>query len=159
VLVWQQDPERSQPFVEMSYPAFRDWRSGSAVLFEELAGMPSTNQGFTMTGRVVSRSRSPALVTWSFFRTLGVAPLLGRGFRADDDRRGAPAWSCWATSCGKSDSAPTRTSSGPSLVLDREPFTVVGVMPPGFDYPAGRRFGRRWCRESASWPSSRASSG
>jgi predicted permease len=136
VLVWQQDPERSQPFVEMSYPAFRDWRSGSAV-FEELAGMPSTNQGFTMTGRGEPVALTGRLVTWSFFRTLGVAPLLGRGFEPDDDRRGAPRVVVLGHELWQERFGADPHIVGTSLVLDREPFTVVGVMPPGFDYPAG----------------------
>src|SRR5512141_2352923 len=50
VLLWQSDRERGQPFVEMSYPTFRDWRSEHGV-FEDLAGFPSTNQAWVMTGR------------------------------------------------------------------------------------------------------------
>ena len=50
VLFWQNDRTRNQPFVEMSYPAFRDYREQNQV-FAELAGMPSTNQGLLLTGR------------------------------------------------------------------------------------------------------------
>ncbi len=44
-LVWQRDPGRAQPFVELSYPVFRGWREEGRA-FEELAGMSSTNQSW-----------------------------------------------------------------------------------------------------------------
>ena len=50
VLVWQSDRHRNRPFVEMSYPAFRDWRERNRV-FEDLAGRPSTNQAWMLSVR------------------------------------------------------------------------------------------------------------
>jgi len=88
VLVSQRDRERGQPFVEMSYPTFRDWRADDTV-FEDLAGFPSTNQGWVMAGQGEPTSVTGRLVSANFFDVLGVAPALGRTLRPDDDRRGA----------------------------------------------------------------------
>ena len=87
-LVWQSDRERGQPFVEMSYPAFRDWRASNPA-FEDMAGMPSTNQSWTLSGRGEPVELVGRLVSWSFFDVLGVSPALGRPFREEEDRRGA----------------------------------------------------------------------
>src|SRR5262245_20787126 len=88
-LVWQSDRERAQPFLEMSYPAFRDWRAGNPV-FEDMAGLPSTNQSWTLSGRGEPVELMGRLVSWSFFDVLGVPPALGRTLLAEDDRRGVP---------------------------------------------------------------------
>jgi putative ABC transport system permease protein len=74
-----------------------------------------------------------SLVTPNLFRTLGVGPVLGRDFRAGDDRVVILSDACWRQRFG-SDS----TILGRSIDLDLagtaqiERYTVIGVMPPGF---------------------------
>jgi len=67
-----------------------------------------------------------------FFSVLGVAPLLGREFTADEDRPGGPtavvlSADLWRTAFGSDPAA-----VGHSITLRGEPFTVVGIMPDGF---------------------------
>jgi putative ABC transport system permease protein len=138
VMLWQRDERRGQPFVEMSYPAFRDWRASNTV-FEDLAGLPSTNQSWTLTGRGEPVELTGRLVSWNLFSVLGVAPALGRGFVPEDDRRGAVrvvvlGHELWRDAF---DASPSIVGAG--ITLDREAFTVVGVMPEGFAHPAGAR--------------------
>ena len=135
-LVWQSDRERGQPFVEMSYPTFRDWRASNPC-FEDLAGLPSTNQTWTLSGRGEPVELVGRLVSWSFFDVLGVRPALGRALVAEDDRRGAPRVTVLGHALWRDRFASDPRIVGTSIVLDREPFTVVGVMPEGFAYPAG----------------------
>ena len=109
-LVWQSDRERGQPFVEMSYPAFRDWRASNPA-FEGMAGMPSTNQSWTLSGRGEPLELVGRLVSWSFFDVLGVSPALGRPFREEEDRRGAARVVVLSHGCGATASRRTRASS------------------------------------------------
>jgi putative ABC transport system permease protein len=136
VTVWQQDLDRSQPFVEMSYPAFRDWRAANPA-FEDLAGLPSTNQSWTLTGRGEPVELTGRLVSWSFFEVMGVRPALGRTLTPEDDRRGAARVVVLGHDLWRGRFGADPRVVGTSLVLDGEPFTVVGVMPRGFAYPAG----------------------
>jgi putative ABC transport system permease protein len=136
VLLWQSDLERGQPFVELSYPAFRDWRARNPV-FEDLAGLPSTNQSWTLSGRGEPVRLVGRLVTWNFFSALGVPPALGRAFLPDDDRRGAARVVVLGHGLWRDRFASDPGVVGRVVVLDRQPFTVVGVMPEGFAYPAG----------------------
>jgi len=67
-----------------------------------------------------------------FFQVLGVAPLVGREFTADEDRAGGPpavilSYSLWRSMFGRDPSIVGRT-----LSLRGEAATIVGVMPPGF---------------------------
>ena len=135
-LVWQSDLQRGQPFVEMSYPTFRDWRARNTV-FEDLAGLPSTNQSWTLRGRGEPVELVGRLVSWNFFSVLGVRPALGRALVAEDDRRGAARVVVLGHGLWRDRFAADPRVVGSSVVLDQQPFTVVGVMPEGFAHPAG----------------------
>jgi predicted permease len=75
------------------------------------------------------------LATGGFFRTLGVGALLGRTFTESDDSRGGGAdgpvavitYACWQRRFGGAVEA-----IGSRLSINRVPFTIVGVTPPGF---------------------------
>ena len=74
------------------------------------------------------------LVSAEFFSTLGIKPLLGRDFLAEDDRPGAtPAailsYGFWQRRFGDDPSI-----IGKQLTLNNQSFTVVGITPPNFQY-------------------------
>ncbi|HEX2310793.1 MAG TPA: ABC transporter permease, partial [Vicinamibacterales bacterium] len=78
-----------------------------------------------------------ALVTGGFFDVLGVQPILGRAFTRADDEPGAEdvlviSHGLWQRRYGGS-----RDVIGRRVALNERPFTIVGVMPPDIDYPAG----------------------
>jgi putative ABC transport system permease protein len=134
VLLWQNDGPRGQPFVEMSYPMYRDWRDHNLV-FADLAGMPSTSQSWVLTGRGRPVAVTGRIVTANFFSVLGVAPALGRGFVSADDRLGARRVAVLANSLWRERFGASPDVVGQTATLDGESFTVVGVMPAGFAYP------------------------
>jgi predicted permease len=136
VVMWQSDRPRSQPFVEMSYPTFRDWRAHNFV-FEDLAGMPSTNQSWVLTGRGEPAKITGRIVTASFFPVLGVPPARGRALLPEDDRQGAARVVVLSHALWRDRFGAAADVIGQAAVLDGQPFTVVGVMPPGFAYPRG----------------------
>jgi putative ABC transport system permease protein len=73
-----------------------------------------------------------ALVTGSFFETLGLNPIVGRLLTAADDRPGAPlvavsSYDYWERHLGRDPRV-----IGEPLVLNGAPVTIVGVTPPGF---------------------------
>ena len=93
-------------------------------------------------GSAIVRGRGPAerLMSWSvsagFFPLLGARPLLGRGFRAGEDRPGsAPvavlSHGFWVDRMGGDPRVLGRT-----VTLDTTAYAIVGVMPAGFRYPA-----------------------
>ena len=140
-LVWQSDRERGQPFVEMSYPTFRDWRA--------------SNPGRSRTSPACRARTRPGSLTGAASRSTLVGrlvsvELLRRARRAARARPRAPAPRTIGRGAPRvvvleprAVARPLRLgparSSGRAIVLDHEPFTVVGVMPRGFAYPRGRR--------------------
>ena len=78
-----------------------------------------------------------AAITGDFFGVLGVKPLLGRALHRTDDRIGAEnviaiSHGLWQRRYGGS-----RDVIGRALILRERRFTIVGVMPAGFEYPRG----------------------
>lgn len=81
-----------------------------------------------------------ALVSRDAFEVLGVRPIMGRTFLPEEQQQGGvPAvlvsHGYWQRNLGGSGDALGRV-----LMIDYEPFTVVGVMPPGFDFPSRTEF-------------------
>lgn len=76
-----------------------------------------------------------AHVTANLFRVLGVAPLLGRDFSADDERAGAPAVAMLSYDVWRGRYAADPAIVGKPIRIDARAATVVGVMPANFSYP------------------------
>jgi putative ABC transport system permease protein len=110
---------------------FLDWRD-SSTLMDLAAAEP---YGLDLTGSGDPVGLDVWRVSESFFDVLGVAPALGRTFVADEHRTGSDRVALLSDRIWR-----TRFGSDPSIVgrilmLDRQPFRVVGVLPDGVDYP------------------------
>jgi macrolide transport system ATP-binding/permease protein len=135
-----QDPQRLAqlfesiplgPLFHLSYPDYLDWKRmqksfTSLDVFEPYGFMMKTPDGL--------RKTNGAHVSAGFFRTLGVAPILGRDFYDGEDAA-APArtvllsYSVWQKQYGSSASV-----LGKSVVLDGDTYTIIGVLPRGFSF-------------------------
>jgi predicted permease len=71
-------------------------------------------------------------VSAGFFETLGVPPLMGRGFASEEDRTGGPAAVVLSAPLWRALFAADPGVVGRTIVLRGAPHTVVGVMPDGF---------------------------
>jgi predicted permease len=95
--------------------------------------------GYTYVSYGLSRVGQPAQIqagrmTPSVFSVLGVAPLLGRVFTPEEDRqRARVAVLSYATWKSRFNGNPHVL--GTTIDLDREPYTVIGVMPRNFEFP------------------------
>jgi putative ABC transport system permease protein len=123
------------------------WKGGAEVYspqnFLDVAAQASSfsglaaidGSGVTLTGQGAAARLEGAEVSASFFDVLRVRPLHGRGFVAEENEPGRnkvvvlghPLWR-------------DRFGADPGLVghtvsLNRQPYVVVGVAPPGFRYP------------------------
>jgi predicted permease len=133
LVVWETDPARNQPLIEVSYLNFLDWQRQARTV-DAMAAFGS--QHWPGLGRIGSAVVPLALrgVSTTFFPTLGVAPLHGRNFDAADARPDTPrpiilSHRLWQTRFGG------RAMVGEQLFIDGETHVVAGIMPPGFAYP------------------------
>lgn len=105
-----------------------------ATSFEELAASIS---GSTVNIRYKGQPKrlTGAYITHNYFRTLGVKPEIGKDFRPEDDRTGAEKVVLLANSLWKSDFNSDPDIIGESIRVNGKVSTVVGIMPPNFNFP------------------------
>ena len=117
--------------MSVSWPNYQDWRARQQS-FEILA--ISRSSPVTWTGGPETRRLEGRRVSYNFFDALRVHPALGRGFVPDDDRAGSPLVVIVTHEFADQSLGGATAAVGRALTLDGRPFTVVGVLPPGFRY-------------------------
>ena len=116
----------------VSPPNGRDWRNGNATL-EALSFY--NEQVLTLTGISAPSRVFAGVVDGEFARVMRVPPLLGRPVGEEDTRLGARKVAVIGYGLWQSVFGGDRTIVGRAVMLEVEPYEVVGVMPPGFDFP------------------------
>lgn len=135
VMLWQDQRARGGPEDEWLAPAhFVDWRARSRSL-EASAVFRNANPALTGAGE--PEQLRGWQVSAAFLRTLGVAPALGRDFTARDDVPGAPGTAIITHGLWTRRFGADRSIVGRTISLNREPWTVIGVLPPSFRSPFG----------------------
>src|SRR5438876_6885899 len=74
-------------------------------------------------------------VTEGFFKILGVSPIMGRDFTADDNKPGAEKVTILGHEIWQRDFNGDRNIVGQSVRINGKSATVIGVMPPNFKFP------------------------
>ena len=138
VVMWKRDRTANQPLVELSIPEFNDWRAMSQS-FESLAATPTSvyGYGYVLTGRGEPVQIESSRVSADFFTTLGVRPLVGRTFTADDDRPGAARVAVISHRLWRNQFGADASVIGQTVTLNDTGFSVVGVMPADFEFLKG----------------------
>ena len=139
VTLWQTDPRDGGRPVEPAPANFLDWRE-QATSFERVAAVEPFS--FDHTGAGEPEVFYGSLVTEGFFETLGVGAARGRTFLPDEFRPGSGVVvltdGFWRRRFGADPGI-----LGRALTLDGQPWTVVGVLPPGFALGLERGRGER----------------
>ena len=89
----------------------------------------------TLTGAGEAASMTAAFVTADFLEVLGVRPALGSGFAPAEHQAGAGSVVILGDALWRDRFGANPAVLGTTATLDGIPRTVVGVMPPGFDFP------------------------
>lgn len=74
-------------------------------------------------------------VTEDFFKILGVSPIMGRDFTADDDKPGAEKVALLSHEIWQRDFNGDRNIVGQAVRINGKAATIIGVMPPNFKFP------------------------
>jgi predicted permease len=131
-LVAIQELNREGKRIQVTGPNFLDWRAQNSV-FEHLSAIRIANANLTLAGQ--AERIDLAQTSADFFDVFGVGPQLGRLFVSGDEQAGhAPVVVLsdvlWRRKFGADSSL-----VGQQVNLDGKTYTVVGVAPPGFQYP------------------------
>jgi putative ABC transport system permease protein len=138
-LVWIAPPPTKCGFSCETYSAdaFEDFQAQNHS-FQDVAGYFafSTEDNFRLMGRGEPVPATGIFVTRSFFQALGVEPSLGRLFAPEDARKGSPPVALLANVYWKRQFDADPAIVGKAIDLNGQPVTVVGVLPPRFDFGA-----------------------
>jgi hypothetical protein len=120
-----------------SADAFEEFRAQNRS-FQDVTGYFafSTEDNYRLTGRGEPVPATGIDVAGNFFQVLGVQPSLGRLFTADDTRKGSHPVVLLANAYWKRQFAADSGIVGKTVDLNGGPVTVVGVLPPSFDFDA-----------------------
>ncbi len=137
VTMWEVSPEgRHQN--STSRANYRAWRQQSSS-YQYVAAFSDSR--FNLTGTGEPEELSGQFASLDFFKVFGIEPLLGRTFAPEEDRgRQTPvavlSYGLWQRRFGGQPSV-----IGGTIILNDVPYTVIGVMPPSFQFHIKQRSG------------------
>ena len=142
VVVWQRDDVRSTPVVEVSYEEAQRWALDTPSL-SAIGAFSSVTWSMALLQGEARTRLSYVAASASFFEVAGVAPALGRVLSAGDETASEPQVAVISDAVWRQ-----RFAANPRIVgtaihvragIDSpvRSLEIVGVMPPGFDFPAG----------------------
>lgn len=111
--------------------------TGATAAFSSLGGYITA--AFELSGGAQPEEINAARLNSALFATLGVEPILGRVFTTQEEDTRQPvaviSYAFWTNRYHRDPHV-----LGSTMILDRKPYSVIGVMPRGFEFPLG--FGR-----------------
>jgi putative ABC transport system permease protein len=132
VMVWLDNRKQGIRDDVASYPNFLDWRDRNKT-FQGMSGMRDLTVNLTGVGE--PEELRGAAVSSGFFQLIGVSLAQGRGFTLEEEQPGKDkiivlGHGLWMRRFGGDPGILNKTIS-----LNGEQHTVVGIMPPGFQFP------------------------
>jgi len=133
VWMWSMTPDRQRNTVAAL--DYMDYREGNTTL-EQLAAYSTWPERYVIVGGDEPEVLVGAAASWNLFRTLGIEPIVGRGFLAEDEdpTSGNPVvlgYALWQRRFGGDPEI-----LGQTVSLEGNAYEVVGVMPAGFAFPS-----------------------
>ena len=132
VTLRQMFPKIGELALGTSPAEYLDYRDRTSS-FASVAGYEAVAMDLTGDGEPVRVQAQR--VTHTLFATLGVTPLAGRTFSAAEDQAGGPRVALLSYELWQSRFGASARAVGQIVRLDEQPYTVVGIMPRGFDFP------------------------
>lgn len=130
---WDDGTVGNLPLSSGSYSDIeRDSRS-----FEAMAAFRSWPYAVAESPDAEREPVAGARVTPALFQVLGVAPAIGRAFTREEAVPGGPNVTLISHDLWQRKFGGDRTIIGKRIYLGDAPFTITGVMPPGFAFPRG----------------------
>jgi predicted permease len=130
VQLWQTNKRGAQ--MTVSGPDFRDWRDQNRAM-QHLASLDNTTS--TLAGNFTPHRIRMAVVSRGFFEALGTPASIGDALTAQEQKPGGIPAVVLGYALSKSIFGETAPGIGQRVRIDGMAFTVVGIMPLGFDFP------------------------
>ena len=125
--------EQNQNESPVSVPNFQDWQRQQSS-FEEVSALELAT--FNLTGRGEPQRVAAARISANLVPMLGVNPALGRTFLPEEEKPGKNKVVLLSDALWQKQFGGDRSIVNQTIQLNGESYTVVGVMPPGFQFMA-----------------------
>ncbi|HKW88915.1 MAG TPA: ABC transporter permease [Candidatus Acidoferrales bacterium] len=129
VAVYSKAP--SSDTAPISYLNFLDWQRDTRTLSSMAM---YRNQDYNYVGNGEGERLSGYMISAGFFETLGINPILGRTFSAEDDRPGAGPVVMLGSGLWERKFGASLEVLGKSIILNGTSYTIIGVAPPNFSF-------------------------
>ena len=117
---------------DASFLDVQDWKARTHV-FADIATV--TGRSLTLSDTEEPERFNGATVTWNMFPMIGVQPILGRQIRPEEDTPGGPRVVLLSHGVWQRRYAGDPSVIGRTITVNGNPHTVIGVMPPKFQFP------------------------
>ncbi len=151
VLVWESAPFFGLRDSPVSPANYVDWKARSRS-FEEMGALE--DRTYRLIGQGTPEVVQGGLVTANVWRALGTRPALGRVFREDEDRPGAPKVAVISESFRRRRFGDEPHVIGATITLNDEKHTIIGVLAPGTEPPSeySGELGDIWTPFGSTYP-------
>jgi predicted permease len=122
------------PYNVVSPENYRDWLA-QASSYEQMAAVGGIGFALSSASGQLPELLTAQMVSANLFDTLGVRPARGRVFTPEEDSLEAPRLTILSDALWRRRFASDPNVIGANIRLDGENYSVIGIMPPGFDYP------------------------
>ena len=137
IVVDSVNPTEGVERASASYADYKDWRD-QTTSFSSLAAFD--RRSLTIADGASEPERySGEAVTWNLFELLGTPPALGRGFGPADDRPGAEPVVLLSDDLWQRRYRGDGSIVGRKISVNGRAHTVIGVMPPAFQFPQNEK--------------------
>ncbi len=136
VMLWERNLPKGMEQEMVTPPNLADWQAQQRV-FEHLAFWTGDSE-FNLVQADGSEKIRASYISANLFPTLGVQPLKGRTFLPEEDQREGNRVAVISYEFWQRQFAGNENVLGQTVTLDtygRRAYTLVGVMPPGFQFP------------------------
>src|SRR5438477_5920889 len=130
-LVWMSESGDEVANRPLSYPNFVDWRARNQV-FDSMSTYRTWSM--SLTGMSAPQNIRAGMVAADYFQVMGVTPILGRAFTAEDDRPGASPVTVISYVFWQKYFAGDSGVVGKTIALDDRAFNIIGVIPASFGH-------------------------
>lgn len=135
VSIYHSYPKINLLRASVSAPALRYYQE-NARSFESIGAYSGWQAPQNLTGIGNPERVMSVKVNADFFPTLGIAPQLGRFFAKEEDQPGRNKVVVLSNAFWKQRFGADPQAVGKTVRLDGETYTIVGVMPGGFNFPS-----------------------
>lgn len=129
IVLSEKNPEKNIPPV-VSPRNLEDWERQSSTI-EQFGAWRDWH--FSLTTSEGTTGTASAICSPGLFRVLGITPLRGRLFAPEENQVGRDHLVMISSGYWKSRFANDEKVIGQTLTLDKQPFTIIGVLPPALD--------------------------